>query len=38
MMLLCHAVVIVEIKVRFYDGHDRKVDGLTPTQPTLLRP
>ena len=23
---------------RFYDGHDRKVDGLSPTQASLLRP
>ena len=23
---------------RFYDGHDRKVKGLTPTQASLLRP
>ena len=23
---------------RFYDGHDRKVDGLTPTQASLLHP
>ena len=23
---------------RFYDGHDRKVDGSTPTQDSLLRP
>ena len=23
---------------RFYDGHDRKVDGSTPTQVLLLRP
>ena len=23
---------------RFYDGHDRKVDGSTPTQVPLLRP
>ena len=23
---------------RFYDGHDRKVDGSTPTQASLLRP
>ena len=23
---------------RFYDGHDRKIDGSTPTQASLLRP
>ena len=23
---------------RFYDGHDRKADGSTPTQASLLRP
>ena len=23
---------------RFYDGHNRKVDGSTPTQASLLRP
>ena len=23
---------------RFYDGHDQKVDGLTPTQASLLHP
>ena len=23
---------------RYYDGHDRKVDGSTPTQASLLRP
>ena len=23
---------------RFYDGHDHKVDGSTPTQASLLRP
>ena len=23
---------------RFHDGHDRKVDGSTPTQASLLRP
>ena len=25
-------------KRRFYDGHDRKVDGSTRTQASLLRP
>ena len=26
------------VECRFYDGHDCKVDGSTPTQASLLRP
>ena len=26
------------LEFRFYDGHDRKVDGSTPTLASLLRP